>query len=291
MRWTLALLLFAACAAPRRNDPEMEGWRLVVLGIAQDGGMPHLGCTKPPCSDARAGRSRDEKVSCIGVVHRGLGLAYLFDASPDLPAQVHALTGGRAPDGIFLTHGHIGHYTGLMYLGKETMAARGVPVHATESMEGFLASNGPWSLLARDGHISPRRLLPDRMVELPGGLRVTPLLVPHRAEFTDTVGFLIEGPRRKALFLPDIDTWELWDRSLAEIADQVDLLYVDGTFASLEELPHRDITKVRHPLMSETRRIVQGRRARLRFLHLNHTNPCLITGGDDVAREGEEEDL
>ncbi len=253
--------------------------------------MPHLGCTKPPCSEARAGLRRAEKVSCVGVVHRGLGQAYLFDATPDLPAQLHALTGGRPPDGIFLTHGHIGHYTGLMYLGKETMAAQGVAVYATESMEGFLGRNGPWSLLARDGHIAPRRLIPGQAVDLPGGLRVTPLLVPHRAEFTDTVGFLIEGPRRKVLFLPDIDKWELWDRSLAALAGQVDYLYVDGTFASLEELPHRDITKVRHPLMSETRRLLEGTRARLRFLHLNHTNPHLVTGGEDVAQEGEEIDL
>lgn len=79
------------------------GWQLIVLGTAQDGGMPHLGCNEPPCSDVRAGRRPAEKVSCIGLVDRTSGSSYLFDATPDLPAQVHALTGERLPDGIFLT--------------------------------------------------------------------------------------------------------------------------------------------------------------------------------------------
>jgi pyrroloquinoline quinone biosynthesis protein B len=254
----------------------------VVLGIAQDGGMPHLGCAKPPCEDARAGRRPAEKVSCLGLRHPS-GASYLFDATPDLPAQLHRLNGGRTPDGIFLTHAHIGHYTGLMYLGKETMAAKKVPVYGTRRMIEFLSSNGPWSLLVQDGHIEPRVLEPDAPLALPGGLRVTAFLVPHRDEFTDTAGYLIEGPAAKAVFIPDIDKWEKWDR---EIPD-ADVAFLDGTFASIDELPHRDITKVRHPLMTETRERMRGRRAKLWFLHLNHSNPALLDG-KDVAREGME---
>lgn len=261
------------------------GWELVVLGIAQDGGMPHAGCEKSPCTDVRAGKRSAEKVSCLGLVNRDLGLAYMFDATPDFPAQLHTLTGGKAPDGIFLTHAHIGHYTGLMYLGKEAMAAKAVPVYGTQRMRDFLKSDGPWSLLVENRYIELRTLTPDQPVALPGGLRVTPMLVPHRDEFTDTVGFQIEGPRAKALFIPDIDKWEKWDRSLREMADDVDYVLLDGTFASMDELPGRDISQVPHPLMSETRTLLKGTRAKLWFIHVNHSNPALITG-KDVAREG-----
>ena len=281
------LLLLAALllASPAPAQKPTGTWQLVVLGIAQDGGMPHAGCEKSPCTDVYQGKRPAEKVSCLGLLNRDLGLAYMVDATPDFPAQLQALTGGKAPDGIFLTHAHIGHYTGLMYLGKEAMATKVVPVYGTEKMNAFLKSNGPWSLLVENGYIELRTLTPDHAVELPGGLRITPMLVPHRDEFTDTVGFLIEGPRAKALFIPDIDKWEKWNRSLRELANEVYYLLVDGTFASMEELPGRDISQVPHPLMSETRALLEGTRAKLWFIHLNHSNPAVVDG-KDIAREG-----
>lgn len=278
----LSVLLASGASS---QQPHGTGWELVVLGIAQDGGMPHAGCAKSPCADVHAGKRVAEKVSSLGLIHRDSGASYLFDATPDFPAQLYALNGGEAPDGIFLTHAHIGHYTGLMYLGKEAMAAKGVPVYGTPRMTAFLKSNGPWSLLVENGYIVPRVVTPDVAIELPDGVRVTPLLVPHRDEFTDTVGFLIEGPRAKALFIPDIDKWEKWNRSLRELADTVDYVLVDGTFASMDELPGRDISQVPHPLMSETRSLLESTRAKLWFIHVNHSNPALLDG-KDVAREG-----
>jgi pyrroloquinoline quinone biosynthesis protein B len=289
----LRLLLLVATfslAVGGASAPGDAGWQLVVLGIAQDGGMPHPGCTKPPCSNVRAGTRRAEKVSCVGLVNRDTGAAYMIDATPDFPEQLHALTGGRAPDGIFLTHAHIGHYTGLMYLGKEAMATKDVSVYATARMATFLRDNGPWSALVADRRIEFRTLTPDSPVELPGGLRITPLLVPHRDEFSDTVGFKIEGPRQKVLFIPDIDKWEKWDRAVRELADQVDVLLVDGTFSSLDELPGRKIAEVPHPLMTETRQRVAGTKAKLWFIHLNHSNPA-IAGAGDVVKEGQRFDL
>lgn len=285
MRYAAALIALLTLPTPASTQTPTAGWQLVVLGIAQDGGMPHAGCTKSPCADVYEGKRATEKVSCLGLINRDLGVAYIIDATPDFPAQLRALTGGRVPDGIFLTHAHIGHYTGLMYLGKEAMATKGVPVYGTERMNVFLKSNGPWSLLVENGYIELRTLTPDHAVELPGGLRITPMLVPHRDEFTDTVGFLIEGPRAKALFIPDIDKWEKWNRSLRELANEVDYLLVDGTFASMEELPGRDISQVPHPLMSETRALLEGTRAKLWFIHLNHSNPAVVDG-KDIAREG-----
>jgi len=252
--------------------------------------MPHPGCTKPPCSEVYAGTRRAEKVSCVGLVNRDSGAAYMFDATPDFPAQLNALTGGKAPDGIFLTHAHVGHYTGLMYLGKEAMATKGVPVYATERMSTFLRANAPWSALVTDGRIELRGLAYDRAVELPGGVRVTPMRVPHRDEFSDTVGFLIEGPRSKVLFIPDIDKWAKWDRNLRDLANQIDVLLVDGTFSSMEELPGRDIAQVPHPLMTETRQLVTGTKAKLWFIHLNHSNPAIL-GASDVVKEGQRFEL
>ena len=266
---------------------EDRGWELVVLGIAQDGGIPHLGCDQPICVDRRTGRRPAEKVSSLGLVHRGTRTAYLFDATPDLPAQLHALTGGRQPDGIFLTHGHIGHYTGLMYLGRESIGATAVPVYATPRMIDFLTQNGPWSLLVDSRNIDLRRLDPDRAATLAGGVRVTPLAVPHRDEFTDTVGFLIEGPRRKALYIPDVDRWEKWDRDIRALVDRVDVAFLDGTFASPEEVTGRgrSLADIPHPMMPDTRARLRGTRAQVWFIHLNHTNPELDRG-QDVAREG-----
>jgi pyrroloquinoline quinone biosynthesis protein B len=152
-------------------------------------------------------------------------------------------------------------------------------------MSDFLAANGPWSLLVKDGNIDVRLLEPGRAVPLPGGIRVTALLVPHRDEFTDTVGFLIDGPRAKAIYVPDTDRWEKWGRSIRELVDEVDLAFLDGTFASASELPGRSLAEIPHPLIPATRELLRGARARVWFIHLNHTNEELLKG-KDVAREG-----
>lgn len=274
---SLAVALFQPSPRP---SPD---WRLMVLGIAQDAGIPHLNCQQPLCASIRAGQRRAERVASIGLVDRASGRAYLFDATPDFRAQVHALTGGRPPDGIFLTHAHIGHYTGLMYLGRESIGARGVAVYATNRMLEFLAKNGPWSQLMALGNVRGRAVEYDQAVTLPDGLRVTAFRVPHRDEFSDTVGYRIEGPRRRAIFIPDIDRWEMWDRSIREIADTVDFALLDGTFASPSEV-NRNIEEIPHPMMSRTRELLRGTRARLVFIHINHTNAEIEAA--DVAREG-----
>jgi len=260
-------------------------WRLVVLGIAQDGGVPHLGCETGPCGAVRRGERRAEKVACLGLTDGER--AFLFDATPDLPSQVHAM-GVRAPSGVFLTHAHIGHYTGLVHLGKEVLGARGLPVYATEKMRHFLGSNAPWRALVEGGNVDLRD---NADVDL-GGVRVKALRVPHRDEYADTVGYLIEGPRTKTLFVPDIDRWEQWDRDLRTIVASVDHAFLDATFFSGDEMPGRDIAKVPHPLVTDTMSRLDGLGAKVRFIHLNHTNPLLDDAapaerrGFRVAREG-----
>jgi pyrroloquinoline quinone biosynthesis protein B len=265
-------------------DQPASRWELQVLGIAQDAGIPHLNCQQGICAAIRAGTRRAEKVTSLGLVDRTSGAAYLFEATPDFVAQVHALTGGRPPDGIFLTHAHIGHYTGLMYLGRESIGARAVPVFATDRLLEYLGTNGPWSQLVALGNIERRPLEFDRPITLPGNLRVTAFRVPHRDEYSDTVGYRIDGPRRSAIFIPDIDRWEKWDRSIRELANSVDLALLDGTFASPGEIS-RNIEEIPHPMMSRTRELLGGVRARLWFIHVNHTNGEIDAG--DVVREGQ----
>ena len=258
-------------------------WQLLVLGIAQDAGIPHLNCHQTLCVSIRAGKRRAERVASLGLLDRATGRAFVFDATPDFPAQMHALTNGRAPDGVFLTHAHIGHYTGLMYLGRESIGASRVPVFGTERMIEFLTANGPWSQLVTLGNIELRPVAYDRPVEIAPGVRVTAFRVPHRDEYTDTVGFRIQGPRRSALYIPDIDRWEKWERNIRGLADAVDLTFLDGTFASPTELS-RSLEEVPHPMMSRTRELLKGSRARLWFIHVNHTN--LEIDAQDVVREG-----
>jgi pyrroloquinoline quinone biosynthesis protein B len=261
-----------------------SSWELVVLGISQDAGIPHLNCHQGICAAVRAGTRRPEKVASLGLIDRASGRAYLFEATPDFVSQVHALTGGRPPDGIFLTHAHIGHYTGLMYLGRESIGARAVPVFATDRLLEYLDTNGPWSQLIALGNIERRPLEYDRPLGLPGGVRVTAFRVPHRDEYSDTVGYRIDGPRRSAIFIPDIDRWEKWDRSIRDVANEVDLAFLDGTFSSPTEV-NRNIDEIPHPMMPRTRELLRGTRAKVWFIHLNHTNAEIDAA--DVVREGQ----
>jgi pyrroloquinoline quinone biosynthesis protein B len=292
------LLAAGACAgpapgpAPAGGEGTMaeSGWRVVVLGVAQDGGMPHLGCEKGPCAAVRRGERRAEKVVCLGITDGKRG--WLLDATPDLPAQVHAL-GVRAPEGVFLTHAHVGHYTGLLFLGKEVLGAKGIPVYATERMRAFVSGNEPWRRLVQEGRIT---LCDNASVDL-GGVRVTAIPVPHRDELSDTVAYRVEGPRRKILFLPDIDAWEKWDRDVRAEVESVDLAFLDATFFSAAELPHRVQGEVPHPPVAKSMERLEGLGDRVRWIHLNHTNPLLEdpapseARGFRVAREGESFDL
>jgi pyrroloquinoline quinone biosynthesis protein B len=278
----IAVALSARLVSPEPNP--IDDWHLVVLGIAQDGGIPQLGCETPICVAIRNGQRKRERVASIGLVNPTLKKAYLIDATPDFVSQVDSLTRGRLPDGILLTHAHIGHYTGLMYLGRESVDAKHVPVWGTERMMAFLTNNGPWSLLVTRQNIDLHGLSLGQPISLGDGLTVTAYPVPHRDEFTDTVGFLIEGPHKKVLYIPDIDQWDKWSRDIRQMVDRVDVAFLDGTFAAADELPGRSMADIPHPLIPVTRELLRGTRARVWFIHLNYTNREI--DAPDIARDG-----
>jgi pyrroloquinoline quinone biosynthesis protein B len=276
----------------------------VVLGIAQDGGVPHIGCRQELCVAARRHPERRRRVASLGLVDERSGRRYLIDATPDLPSQLESLHGGRGwpdrarpVDAIFLTHAHAGHYAGLLYLGREALGARGVPVHATPRMARFLRENGPWSQLVSLGQIDLRELPPGQPMALAPDLEVTPFAVPHRDELSDTVGYRVRGPSRTLLFIPDIDKWERWERRVEDEVAGVDTALVDGTFFEEGELPGRSLAEIPHPLVEETAARLGRVRARVFLVHLNHTNRLLWDGaarrrllarGLAVAAEGQE---
>lgn len=265
---------------------------LVVLGNAQDGGYPQAGTPPGAAWDPALRRF----ASSLAIVDPVSGERWILDATPDFRDQLHLLDqvapAATVPgvDGIFLTHAHVGHYTGLIHLGREIIGARGVPVHAMPRMAAFLSTQGPWDQLVRLENIELRPLADGVPVRLNERITVTPFLVPHRDEYSETVGFRIEGPTQSALYLPDIDKWERWDAEGTRIEDVlagVDVAYLDGTFFADGEIPDRAMSEIPHPFVMETlARFADAPasvRARIRFIHLNRTNPALHPGSG--ARE------
>jgi len=264
----------------------------VLLGVAQDAGHPQAGCKKSCCAAAWADPSLGHRVVSLGVLDPVSNQRWLIDASPDFPRQLMALEtaqsseGASVLDGIFLTHGHIGHYTGLLHLGREVMGTQDVPVYVMPRMEQFLRRFGPWEQLVRLGNVKLVGLEAGREVQLNERIRVEAFSVPHRDEYTETVGFIVSGPTQRVLYLPDIDKWERWERPIESLIAEVDRAYVDGTFFDGKELPGRDMAEIPHPFVVESlarfASLPEQERNKVRFIHFNHTNPLLQPDSDPV---------
>lgn len=259
----------------------------VVLGIMQDGGLPHAGCRCPRCAAAFADPTRAEYAACLALVdNRGKGTAvYLFDATPDIKYQLNLLADLlgphatrpqrlRQPDGIFLTHPHMGHIGGLLQLGPEAMAVTQLPIYASAELGQLLLENRLWSPLVNNLRIVP--LVAGQTLDLAADVQVTAVPVPHRDEWgAGTFAFRIQGPNRRLLYLPDIDAWEQWPEA-AETLAGVNVALVDGSFFSQDELGRR--VPVAHPLVIDTLARFAHLPTQLVLTHLNHTNPVLDEG-------------
>jgi len=253
----------------------------ILLGTAQDGGVPQAGCTCDHCREARADPALRQWTACLGLVDRAAGQSWLIDATPDYREQLHALQ-ERAPGcllaGIALTHAHVGHYAGLIHLGREAANTQGLPVYASARMAGFLRENAPWSQLVALGNVDLRVLTPDEEVQLSPRLWLTPLVVPHRDEFSDTMAYRVRGTRRRLFYCPDIDGWDRWARYLRQVVGGVDVALLDGTFYSADELPGRDVAEIPHPLATDTAGRLAGMDCAAYLIHLNHSNPLQRPG-------------
>jgi len=266
----------------------MNAQKLFVLGTLQDGGSPHMGCEKLCCAVEKL----NDYVSSIGVV--GARKSYIFDATPDVVSQINYLSevSGHNEVAIFLTHAHMGHYTGLMHLGREAYNASETIVYAMPKMSSFLSQNGPWSQLVSLKNIVLLPIQNNQPVYLDQNLKVTPLKVPHRDEYSETVGYLIDGKHKTALYIPDIDKWSKWTMAIEQLIEQVDYAFLDGTFFSDGEVP-RPMAEVPHPFVSETALLLGSLslkdRQKVYFIHLNHSNPARkdeFQGRVDLEKQG-----
>ncbi len=296
-------VLAKGCVAPQHSSAQspIDGPYVIVLGTAQDAGSPQI--NSPADHPARLDPSKRRFASSLGIVDPATGQRWLIEATPDIREQAWILSRAHpeagAPielDGVFITHAHIGHYTGLVFLGHESMGASRVPTYVAPKMAEFLESNGPWDLLLRRRNIELRVMDVAEPIDLGIGVTVTPFLVPHRQEYSEVVGFRIDGPNRSVLFIPDIDSWdELAEMGvdLLDLVRGVDRAYLDGTFYDDNEIPGRDMSTFPHPRITDSMDRLEPLRfedrERVRFLHLNHTNPAQWQGTEareEIERRG-----
>lgn len=297
----------------------------VVLGTAQDAGYPSPGCVRECCVAALENPELQRSPSCLGVFDPETKGKWLFDITPQFPKQWETMLnmvhygneeesedgddeeddenepdkGTVAPSGVFLTHAHMGHYTGLLHLGKETMGKKEIPVYVMPRMKTFLESNEPWGTLVRDKSIILHELHADTTVTVGSNISVTPFLVPHRDELSETVGFVVKCNGKGIVYLPDIDSWEEWERDIEEYIKNSSIAFLDGTFYSQEDVWKRDVKSIPHPFISDTvsrlSKLEDEERSKVHFTHLNHTNSLLdemedvleqlIERGFNVAKE------
>ena len=291
----ILVILFIPLVAFNQDN---STYSLKILGVVQDGGLPHLGSNKLCCENIEQKRY----VTSIMLVNNENHESYLFDASPDINEQLNFMGDRIKKDlkGVFLTHAHIGHYTGLMYFGREALNSKLINVYAMPRMKKFLEQNGPWSQLVSLENISINEINSNSKISVDPNVTIQPVEVPHRAEFSETVGYKIYGPNKTVLFIPDIDKWYLWEKSIINEIKQVDYALIDATFYDSEEVNYRDLSEIPHPFVVESMELFDSisdeEKKKIFFIHLNHTNPLLDKDSDqykfvkdkgyNVAEEG-----
>ena len=277
---------------------------IYILGNTQDAGMPHIGCKHKFCLDNFT-KYEEFYVTSIAVVNSDLNKYILFEATPDITYQLNNLKNNifqefLLPEALYISHAHIGHYSGLMYFGREALGTKNLLVKVLPKMSIFLRKNGPWSQLVELNNIQIKNTKFDESNLELSNIQVTPIKVPHRDEYSETAGYIIKGKNKKALFIPDIDKWEKWDKKLIDLVMSFDYLLLDATFYDMEEI-NRDISEIPHPLVSETINLLntlsKEYKSKVYFIHMNHTNPMLdpdsdlsksvIEKGFNIARLGQ----
>ena len=280
MRYLLLLFILLPLELDAREQPY-----IIVLGIAQDGGYPHMGCTKDCCQAAWEDPSMRRNVVSLALVDPASRQWYLFEAGPDIKEQLQLfrqLTSGEynyLPRAVFVSHAHIGHYTGLMQFGREVMNTDGLTVYAMPQMKHFLEHSGPWDQLVSLENIIPVEISDGSELAISEEITVKGFRVPHRNEYSETAAYKITTPESSYLFIPDIDSWDEMDKDIISLVKSSDVAFLDGTFYSGDELPGRNMDEIPHPCIVETMELFSREnketRNKIHFIHFNHSNPVL----------------
>ena len=287
------VIFYCSCDIGKEKDQLADQPFIYVLGVAQDGGYPQAGCLKKCCFGPINKPELRRWVSSIAVVDNTNNRCWIFDATPDFREQlqmINEVTVSENPvniSGIFLTHAHVGHYTGLAHLGLEVMGAKKIPVYAMPRMMNFLTNNGPWNQLITKENIIIEPLQDGAIININDQIKITPFLVPHRDEYSETVGYKISGPVKSVLFIPDIDKWDIWQKDIVAEIKRNDHLFLDATFFNETELPGRDMSQIPHPFVVESMQLFANlsieEKQKIYFIHYNHTNP-LHQPGSNASR-------
>jgi len=236
--------------------------KLIFLGTAQDGGVPQAGCRCRNCLNI------NRTAASIALIEDSK--AILIDCTPDFRLQYKMLMEkfDVSLSAIYLTHAHWGHYGGLPLLGKEAWNTKNLPLFLSGRFHDFLGGQEPFASLFRNGNLDARIIQHMETTDH----NITPILVPHREEFSDTFAFLLILNEKRVLYMPDIDRI---DDAIGDLIRSVDLTIIDGTFYNDAELPERDISTIPHPHIENSIVQFQNISDRIIFTHLNHSNPAL----------------
>ena len=300
IRISIIVITSLCFSAYSQNDSSY----IFILGNTQDAGVPHIGCEQEFCKKNR-NSNKNFFATSIAVVDPKLSQFTLFEASPDITSQLNYISTSLfkrfiLPNNIYITHAHIGHYTGLMYLGRESLGAKGVNVRVLPKMSDFLQNNGPWDQLIKLNNIDLEDISFNKPTSIFKNIEIIPFEVPHRDEYSETAGYIIKGGNKTALFIPDIDKWDKWDKDINEMVKKYDYLLLDATFYDEKEI-NRDINEIPHPLVKETLSLFKNMslkdRSKIYFIHMNHTNMMLdpnsklsrlvLSKGFNIARLGQ----
>ena len=263
----------------------MNNNSILTLGTVQDGGFPHIGCNLDCCNRVRLNPNYSRLISSISILDNLNSHAWIIDVSPDIAKQIHILMdyipnlNYPSLSGIFLTHAHIGHYMGLLYFGLEALNLREIPVYVLPRMKDFLYQNSMFYQMIKNNNIIIKNLKDESEIKLNDSLKLQPFFVPHRNELSETVGYRIKGENNTIIYLPDIDAWDSWGTSLLDIVKNNDIVIIDGTFFSKDEIIGRDIEKIPHPPIVDSMDLMKdlssSDKQKVFFTHLNHTNKVL----------------
>ena len=261
------------------------------MKTAQDGGYPHIGCFENCCLRAIKNPNHKRFIASLAIVDNENKRSWIIDITPDINSQLNILH-EYIPEfnfpflsGIFLTHAHIGHYTGLLNLGLEVLNLKKIPVYVLPKMKRFLIENSMFNQMIKNENIIIKDLDTNVYINLNKYISIKPFYVPHRNELSETVGYIIKSSNKSMIYIPDIDSWDDWNIDIIDIINKFDVIIIDGTFYSKDEIKHRNIDKIPHPTILETTSIINEQSKEIKnkifFTHLNHTNKVL----DNTSKE------